>query len=229
MLENLIKETTKLADSKRAGNFAWFFKTGPGQYGQGDKFLGLNTPQMRKISGKYKNLPLSDVQKLIKSPYHEQRSIAIQILVHQFPEHPKKIYDFYLKNTKFINNWDLVDISAPKIVGAYLSDKPRDILYQLAKSDSLWERRIAIISCLYFIVKNNDPADALKISRILLTDRHDLIHKAVGWMLREVGKRCGQKYLTDFLDVNLRLLPRTSLRYSIERFPEPLRQKYLKG
>jgi 3-methyladenine DNA glycosylase AlkD len=227
MLEDLIKETRKLADPERAKNFAWFFKTGPGQYGEGDKFLGLNTPQMRQISGKYKNLPLPDVQKLIRSPYHEQRSIAIQILVHQFPQNPQKIYNFYLKNTKYINNWDLVDISAPKIVGAYLTDKPRDILYQLAESNSLWERRIAIISCLYFIVKNNDPVDTLKISQILLADKHDLIHKAVGWMLREVGKRCGQKYLIDFLDQNLRLLPRTTLRYAIERFPEPLRRHYL--
>jgi 3-methyladenine DNA glycosylase AlkD len=229
MLGQLQKEIRSLADPKRAKNFAWFFKTGPGQYGEGDKFLGLNTPQMRTVSKKFKNLPLSDIQKLIKSPYHEERSIAIQILVHQFPQNPKTIYDFYLKNTKYINNWDLVDISAPKIVGAYLSDKPRAILYHLAKSDVLWEKRIAIISCLYFIVKNNDPSDALKISRLLLSDKHDLIHKAVGWMLREVGKRCGQKHLTDFLDANLRLIPRTALRYSIERFPEPLRQKYLQG
>lgn len=227
-LQNLIKDTRELADPKRAKNLSWFFKTGPGQYGEGDKFLGLNTPQTRTVSRKYRNLPLSAVQKLITSPYHEYRSIAIQILVHQFSQNPKKIYDFYLKNTKYINNWDLVDISAPKIVGAYLADKPRDILYRLAKSHSLWERRIAIISCLYFIVKEKDSTDALKISKILLLDKHDLIHKSVGWMLREVGKRCGQKVLTDFLDCNLRLLPRTTLRYSIERFPEPLRQHYLR-
>jgi len=226
-LNSLIKETRKLADPKRAKTSAWFFKTGPGQYGEGDKFLGLNTPQMRKISAKYRNLQLPDVQELIKSPYHEHRSIAIQILVHQFPQNSKIIYYLYLKNTKYINNWDLVDISAPKIVGAYLTDKPRGILYQLAESKSLWERRIAIISCLYFIVKEKDPTDALKISRILLLDKHDLIHKAVGWMLREVSKNCGQKTLTDFLDNNLKLMPRTALRYSIERFPEPLRQHYL--
>ena len=205
----------------------WFFKTDPGQYVEGDKFLGLNTPQMRVISKKYRDLSLKEVQDLIKSPYHEERSVAVQILVLQYPKSPEKIYDFYLKNTKFINNWDLVDISAPKIVGAYLADKPRDILYQLVKSDNLWERRIAIISCMYFIVMQKDSMDALKISRILLSDKHDLIHKAVGWMLREVGKHCGQKTLTDFLDLNLRLLPRTTLRYAIERFPEPLRQHYL--
>ncbi|KKT58841.1 MAG: alkylation repair enzyme protein [Candidatus Amesbacteria bacterium GW2011_GWB1_47_19] len=205
----------------------WFFKTGPGQYGEGDKFLGLNTPQMRGISKKYRDLPLKEVQQLIKSPYHEERSIAIQISVYQFPKNPEQIYNFYLENTEYINNWDLVDISAPKIVGVYLSDKPRDILYQLTKSDNLWERRIAIISCMYFIVKQNDPADALKISQILLSDKHDLIHKAVGWMLREVGKRCSQKTLTDFLDEYGKVIPRTSLRYAIERFPEPLRRRYL--
>jgi 3-methyladenine DNA glycosylase AlkD len=228
MINDLLKETRILADPQRAKNSAWFFKTSPGQYGEGDKFLGLNTPQMRVISKKYRSLPLSDVQKLIKSDYHEQRSLAIQILVHQFPQNSKVVYDFYLQNTKYINNWDLVDISAPKIVGAYLADKPRDILYRLAKSDSLWERRIAIISCLYFIVKDKDSADALKISQILLADKHDLIHKAVGWMLREVGKRCSQKTLIDFLDANLKFMPRTALRYSIERFPEPQKQRYLK-
>jgi 3-methyladenine DNA glycosylase AlkD len=227
MLKDLQNETRRLADPKRAKTSAWFFKTGPGEYGEGDKFLGLNTPQTRSISKIYKDLPLSDIQELIKSPYHEERSIAIQILVHQFPEKPKVIYNFYLKNTKFINNWDLVDISAPKIVGAYLSDKPRGLLHQLAKSTRLWERRIAIISCLYFIVKQNDSKDALKISRRLLTDKHDLIHKAVGWMLREVGKRCGEKYLTGFLDKNVKIMPRTSLRYAIERFPETKRKYYL--
>lgn len=227
MLENIQKEIRDLADEKRAKASTWFFKTGPGQYGEGDKFLGLNTPQMRIISKKYKDLPLSDVQKLIMSPYHEERSVAVQILVLQYPKNPKAIYDFYLKNTKYINNWDLVDISAPKIVGAYLSDKPRDILYQLAKSDSLWERRIAIISCMYFIVNQENSADALKISKLLLSDKHDLIHKAVGWMLREVGKRCGKKTLTDFLDLNLNLLPRTTLRYAIEHFPEEKRKYYL--
>jgi 3-methyladenine DNA glycosylase AlkD len=227
MLGDLHDDTRSMADPRRAKNFAWFFKTGKGEYGEDDRFLGLNTPQMRKISKKYKDLPLSDIQKLIKSPYHEERSIAIRVLVCQFPHNPKTIYDFYLKNTAFINNWDLVDISAPKIVGAYLDDKPRKVLYQLAKSDSLWERRIAIISCLYFIVKNNDPVDALKISRDLLSDKHDLIHKAVGWMLREVGKRCGEKYLTDFLDKYGKIIPRTSLRYAIERFPEAKRRFYL--
>ena len=228
MIEEVQKEVRSHADPERAKNFAWFFKTGPGQYGYGDKFLGLNTPQMRSISKKFKQLPLSDVQKLIKSQFHEERSIAIQILVYQFPENPKRIYDFYLKNTKYINNWDLVDISAPKIVGAYLRGRSPDILLKLAKSENIWERRIAIISTFAFIYDRR-PEITLKISKLLLNDKHDLIHKAVGWMLREVGKRCDQKYLVDFLRSNYKQIPRTTLRYAIERFPKPTRQRYLKG
>jgi 3-methyladenine DNA glycosylase AlkD len=224
---------------------------------------------MRKISGKFKNLPSSDIQELIKSPYHEERSIAIQILVYQFPKNPKIIYDFYLKNTKFINNWDLVDISAPKIVGEYLLDKPQDILFKLVKSNNLWERRIAILSTFAFIyppsqktpivrsgmnAKNSasegfqvpdeaqgektrpsgrryfykgDPQPTLQISKLLLKDKHDLIHKAVGWMLREVGKRCGEKTLTEFLDLYCLSMSRTALRYAIERLPESKRKYYL--
>ena len=228
MLNSLIKEVRSLANPKRAKVFSWFFKTGPGQYGYGDKFLGLNTPQMRSISKKFKQLSLSDVQKLIKSQFHEERSIAIQILVYQFPENPKRIYDFYLKNTKYVNNWDLVDISAPKIVGAYLRDRSPAILLKLAKSENIWERRIAIISTFAFIYDRR-PEITLKISKLLLNDKHDLIHKAVGWMLREVGKRCDQKYLVDFLRSNYKQIPRTTLRYAIERFPKPTRQRYLKG
>ena len=228
MLNSLIKEARSLANPKRAKVFSWFFKTGPGQYGYGDKFLGLNTPQMRSISKKFKQLSLSDVQKLIKSQFHEERSIAIQILVYQFPENPKRIYDFYLKNTKYVNNWDLVDISAPKIVGAYLRDRSPAILLKLAKSENIWERRIAIISTFAFIYDRR-PEITLKISKLLLNDKHDLIHKAVGWMLREVGKRCDQKYLVDFLRSNYKQIPRTTLRYAIERFPKPTRQRYLKG
>ena len=226
MIQEIQKEIRTLADPKKAKTSAWFFKTGPGEYGEGDKFLGLNTPQTRSISKKNKDLPLSDIQKLLQSPYHEERSIAIQILVYQFPKKPKLIYDYYLKNTKYINNWDLVDISAPKIVGEYLLDKPQDILFKLVKSDSLWERRIAIISTFAFIYKG-DPKLTLQISKLLLKDKHDLIHKAVGWMLREVGKRCGEKYLTGFLDINVKIIPRTTLRYAIERFPEEKRLKYL--
>ena len=226
MIKDLQKEIRRFTDPIRARNSTWFFKTGPGQYGEGDMFLGLNTPQMRSLSKKYRDLPLSGIQELIKSPYHEERSIAIQILVLQYPKNPKSIYDFYLKNTKNINNWDLVDISAPYIVGNYLLDKPRSVLNQLAHSNSLWERRIAIISTFAFI-RAGQPKDTLRIAKTLLTDRHDLIHKAVGWMLREVGKRCGEKQLTDFLNANIKNMPRTTLRYSIEKFPETKRKFYL--
>jgi len=223
----LKSEIRKLSNPEKAKTFQWFFKTGPGQYGAGDKFLGLTTPQMRTISRKYKTLPLSDIQQLIKSPYHEDRSIAIQILVLQFPQDSQKIYEFYLKNTKYINNWDLVDISAPKIVGAYLLDKSPNVLFKLAKSDNLWERRIAIISTFAFLYQGRFQP-TLQISEMLLHDQHDLIHKAVGWMLREVGKKCSLKILTEFLDKHSKTMPRTMLRYSIEKFPEPLRQHYLK-
>ena len=225
----LTSEIRKLSDPQKAKNSAWFFKTGVGEYGEGDKFLGLTNPQLHKISRKYKNLPLSDIQDLLASPYHEERLTAVLILTLQFGSNPEIVYNFYLKNTRYINNWDLVDLSAPKIVGAYLACRPRIILYQLAKSKSLWERRIAIISCLFFVVKQSDPKDALKISQLLLLDKQDLIHKAVGWILREVGKRCGEKYLTDFLDANIKQMPRTTLRYAIERFTENVRLKYLKA
>ena len=228
MINQIQKEIRSLANTKRVKTSAWFFKTGPGQYGAGDKFLGLNTPQTRLISKKYKDLSLADIQKLIKSPFHEERSIALQILVHQYPKNPKTIYEIYLKNTKYINNWDLVDISAPKIVGEYLLGKPLAPLLKLAKSKSLWERRIAILATFAFIYKG-DPRPTLRISKLLLKDKHDLIHKAAGWMLREVGKRCGQKYLTDFLDANLRLLPRTTLRYAIERLPANLKTQYMRS
>jgi 3-methyladenine DNA glycosylase AlkD len=231
MIDEIQKEIRSLADPKRAKTFAWFFKTGPGQYGEGDKFLGLNTPQMRRISRKhFQTVSLADLDKLIRSPYHEERSIVIQMLVHKFAQircrERQQIYDFYLSHTKWINNWDLVDISAPKIVGEYLLNKPTGILIKLAKSPSLWERRIAIISTFAFIYQGQ-PDLTLKISKLLLTDKHDLIHKAVGWALREVGKRCGEKYLTDFLDKNVKRMPRTALRYAIERFSDTQRKHYL--
>lgn len=226
MLTEVQKETRSLAVPKRAKTSAWFFKTGPGQYGEGDKFLGLTTPQMRVISKKYKDLPLSEVQELIKSSFHEERSIAIQILVLQYPKNPKAIYDFYLKNTRYINNWDLVDISAPKIVGEYLLNKSPSILFNLAESKNLWKRRIAIISTFAFIYRGQSDLTQ-KISKILLNDKHDLIHKAVGWMLREVGKRCSEQSLTDFLNLYCLRMPRTMLRYAIERLPEKKRKYYL--
>jgi len=231
-LQNLKKELRKLADKKRAKASLWFFKTGPGQYGEGDKFLGIKAPIQRKIAQKYREIELVDIQKLIKSEFHEERGICLIILLLQFKKadeiRKKNIYDFYLKNTKYINNWDLVDISAPRIIGGYLENKNKDILYKLAKSKNLWERRIAILATFYFISRK-DSKDALKIAKILLNDKEDLIHKAVGWMLREIGKNCGQEIEEKFLRKHYKTMPRTMLRYAIEKFPENIRKQYLKG
>lgn len=225
----LLKEVKKLSSPEKAKTSLWFFKTGPGQYGEGDKFLGLTTPQMRNVSKKYQILAFPDLEKLLSSPFHEHRSLALQILVLQFqkagPKDQKAIFDFYLNHTSRINNWDLVDISAAQIVGQYLINKNRIILYKLAKSSSLWQRRISIISTFTFI-RHKDYSDTLKIAKLLLTDKEDLIHKAVGWMLREVGNR-DQNAEIKFLDVHTLTMPRTMLRYAIEKFPPTLRLHYL--
>ncbi len=230
-LTNLKKELKSKASSKRAKNLQRFFKTGPGEYGEGDIFLGIKLPDSRVIVKKYGGLDLRKVEKLLHSKIHEERSVALGILVQQFQKGDKKqkekIFKFYLKNTKNVNNWDLVDGSAHKIVGKYLIDKPKKILYQLAKSKNLWERRIAVISTLQFI-KDNKFKESLKISEILLKDEHDLIHKAVGWMLREIGKK-SLKTEEKFLKKHYKKMPRTMLRYAIERFPEKRRKMYLKG
>lgn len=209
-----------------------FFKTSEGQYGEGDVFIGVRVPQTRAVCKEYKDLPLSEIQKLLDSVVHEHRLAALIILALQFsnadPVERRAIYDLYLKNLYKgrINNWDLVDTSADKIVGAYLTDKPRDILYQLAKSDDLWEKRVAMISTFWFI-KKGEPATALEIAEILLHDTHDLIQKAVGWMLREIGKRCDEQILTNFLDEHAHDMPRTALRYSIERLGPELKRHYM--
>lgn len=234
-LANLKGDLKKISQPEKREDYQRFFKTGKGEYGEGDVFIGVTVPNSRKVAKKYKDLPLSKVQKLLQSKIHEERLVALLILVEQFEisfesqdyNKQKEIYKFYLKNTARINNWDLVDLSASKIVGVYLLDKDRKILHKLAKSRSLWERRIAIIASFYFI-RNDDFKDSLKISTTLLSDKHDLIHKAVGWMLREIGKR-DQKVLEKFLKKYYIKMPRTMLRYAIERFPEPLRLKYLKG
>ncbi|MFA6022825.1 MAG: DNA alkylation repair protein [Candidatus Pacearchaeota archaeon] len=228
MLSELKKDMKSKSDSEKAKLLQRFFKTGKGEYGEGDVFMGIVVPEQRKIAKKYLQLDINDIQKLINSKIHEERLIALLILVEKYKksEDKEKIFDFYLKNTKNINNWDLVDLSAPNIVGNFLLDKNRKILYHLAKSDSLWDKRISIISTATFI-RENQLEDTLKISEILLNDKHDLIHKAVGWMLREVGKR-DKKALEDFLNENVKIMPRTMLRYSIEKFPESERQRYLK-
>ena len=227
MYSFLINDLEKLRNSKKAINYQRFFKTKKGEYGEGDVFYGITVPELRKISKKYKSLELNDVEKLLKNEVHEIRMIGLFILSLRFKSNEKEIYDCYMNNLVRINNWDLVDVSAPNIPGVYLLDKDKKILYSLAKSKNLWERRIAMLSCFAFI-RRNQYEDALKISEILLNDGHDLMHKAVGWMLREVGKR-NLNVEEDFLKKHYKNMPRTMLRYAIEKFEENKRQRYLKG
>lgn len=204
-----------------------FFKTGKGGYAEGDIFLGVVVPETRKLVKKYKNIALKDAVKLLRSKIHEERLAALLILVDKFQtdQGKEEIYNLYLKNTKHINNWDLVDLSAGQIVGDYLFVKPKTILFKLARSKNFWERRIAIMATFNFI-KKNQFKETLKIAEMLLIDTHDLIHKAVGWMLREVGKR-NLKVEDDFLKKHYQKMPRTMLRYAIEKFPEKKRGRYL--
>lgn len=229
--ESVISALAKLSHPDRAKSSTSFFKTGPGQYGEGDKFIGVTVPEMRKVAKAHLELGLKDVQELLNSDIHEHRLTGAMILVYQFEkadaEKQKAIYDFYLRNTRNINNWDIVDTSAAYIVGAYLS-KSDDIsvLVELAGSKDLWERRIAIIATLWLIQERRFAATQ-QIAEILLHDSHDLIHKAVGWMLREMGKR-NLKAETDFLDKYYQEMPRTMLRYAIERFSPAQKAHYMK-
>jgi 3-methyladenine DNA glycosylase AlkD len=229
-IELIRKEMLGLADAKKAKLLAGFFKTGKGQYGEGDKFLGVMVPQTRAVAKKYyQSANFGEIQKLMDSPCHELRLLGLIILNMQYAKGDEQmrsvVYKFYLKNTRKINNWDLVDLSAPNIVGTQLVNSDKKILYKLARSNNLWERRIAIISTAAFIrAKKFD--DTLKIADILLADTHDLIHKAVGWMLREVGKR-DEIILKKYLSTRHTRMPRTMLRYAIEKFPENVRMKYL--
>jgi 3-methyladenine DNA glycosylase AlkD len=229
MLDKIKNEMSQLSNPNRAKNLSWFFKTGKGQYGEGDTFLGIPVPEQRELAKKYADLSLGDLQELLNSKIHEHRFTALVILISKYrmaEENSKKeIFDFYLKNTENVNNWDLVDLSAPRIVGDYLLNRERSILYKLAKSDSLWERRISILSTFTFIDKD-DFEDALNISELLLRDEHDLIHKAVGWALREIGKR-DQNVEEQFLAKHYLDMPRTMLRYAIEKFDENKRKRYL--
>jgi 3-methyladenine DNA glycosylase AlkD len=231
-LEELKAELAALADPVKAAFFPRFFKTGPGQYGEGDQFVGVTVPQQRAIAKRFRDLPLSDVEELIKSPWHEERLVGVFILVGQYKRGEqrtkKEIYDFYMANTKHINNWDIVDSSAAFIVGPWLADKPEKmkVLEKLAKSDLLWDRRISIISTFAYI-KAGHAAETLAIAEILLQDKHDLIQKAVGWMLREVGKRVDREILESFLDKHAVEMPRTSLRYALEHLDATAKQNYM--
>lgn len=208
-----------------------FFKTGPGQYGEGDIFLGVTVPAQRLVAKRHLTLKVDEVENLLHSPEHEFRMTALLIWTYQFAKGNEAtrrvIYQFYIANTKWVNNWDLVDCSAPRIVGGWLQDYDRGILDHLAQSEILWERRIAMVATLNFIVLG-EADDALRIAGTLVNDREDLIQKAAGWMLREVGKHCGESVLVEWLATRYQTMPRTMLRYAIERFAPGVRAAYLK-
>ena len=222
-------ELEGLSDPEHAMKLQGFFKTGKGEYGEGDVFIGVRVPDQRRIAKKYRNISLTDVLELLRSEIHEHRLTALFILTEQFnkgdEDARRRIVDLYPGNTAYVNNWDLVDSSAHKILGAWLVDKPRGVLYDLARSESLWERRISIISTFAFI-KRGDLVDALALAEALVDDGHDLIHKASGWVLREVGKK-DQSALEEFLIEHFETMPRTMLRYAIERLPEERRSFYI--
>jgi 3-methyladenine DNA glycosylase AlkD len=226
------EEIRALANKEIAENSLRFFKTGKGEYGYGDIFLGVRVPKIRLIAKKHIDISIIDMKTLIQSKYHEERLLGLIILVNKYSKTKDRkikdqLYKIYISSFKYINGWDLVDVTCPHIIGEHLRDKDRSILYTWAKSDDIWTKRIAIVSTHCFIRKN-DLEDTFKIAEILLQDKHDLIHKAVGWMLREAGKRDIKKEEA-FLKKYYKIMPRTMLRYSIEKFPEDKRQKYLKG
>ncbi len=231
-IQSLIR---KKASPEKAAILQRFFKTGKGQYGEGDIFVGVTVPELRKIAKLAQNSSLIEVKKLLAGKVHEDRLVALEILVFKLEaatkikdkRNQKILFNFYIKNRKHINNWDLVDLSAPYIASPYLLEKNKNLLYKFAHSKNIWDRRISIIST-YDFIRHNEFQDTLRISKILLKDEHDLIQKAVGWMLREVGKR-DEKVLKNFLQKNYKKMPRTMLRYSIEKFSASQRQKYLLG
>ncbi|PIR94396.1 DNA alkylation repair protein [Candidatus Falkowbacteria bacterium CG10_big_fil_rev_8_21_14_0_10_39_11] len=224
-------ELKALKNPEKIAVFDNFFKTGKGQYGEGDEFYGLTAQEIKDVAKKYQDIDLTEVLTLLKDKVHEVRMAALRILVHKYKKgddkQKKQVFDIYLKNTKYINNWDLIDVTTPDIVGDYLLKRDRAVLYKLARSKSLWEKRISMLAT-YTFIRNKEFEDTLKIAEILLADDHDLIHKAVGWMLREVGNR-DREVEELFLRKYYQKMPRTMLRYAIEKFPESLRQKYLKG
>ena len=231
MVDEIKKRLRKLGNKQRAEVSRRYFKTGPGEYGEGDIFLGIRVPELRKLAKTYPHLTLPDTTKFLQSAIHEERLLALLILIRIFSAGDesikKEVFDLYLNHTRYINNWDLVDASAPHIVGAYLVHKSKNVLYRLAVSENLWERRIAIMSTFKFI-RQDEFSETLQIAKILIADREDLIHKAVGWMLREVGKRNVQ-IEEQFLKLHYKNMPRTMLRYAIEKFPQTRRRRYLTG
>jgi 3-methyladenine DNA glycosylase AlkD len=230
MLVALRKELYALADPDDAKFLQGFFKTGPGQYGAGDKFLGLRVPDMRRLVREYPDLEDSQALEMLRSRWHEERLLALLFLVRSYRRGDKAVratvHRAYLANTRYINNWDLVDASAHYIVGQHLEARNIRLLERLARSDDIWERRIAIVATFHFI-RAGEFRPTLKIAKLLVDDTHDLIHKAVGWMLREVGKR-DRRVLDTFLRKHYRTMPRTMLRYAIERHPERVRKQYLR-
>lgn len=237
-LSALRADLQSLASPAKAKILSGFFKTGKGEYGEGDVFLGITVPQQREVAQKHLDLPLEDIEELLNSKIHEHRLTALIILVEQFKkaskrkdeQEKKRLFEFYLKNTKQINNWDLVDCTARDIAGAYLFDRGEQgqaLLDKLSVSEMLWERRIAMVATHHFINKGQF-APTLRIAKRLLKDEHDLMHKATGWMLREMGKKGGEKELREFLDAQARTMPRTMLRYAIERMPQSERKEYLR-
>ena len=231
--ENLIEMLQAHSDFEKAKNFQRFFKTKPGQYGEGDLFLGLNVPMTRDVIKDFKQMPLGEIYKLAHSEYHEARLAAMITIVNQFKaskdeNFKQELFNLYVRLLEAVrvNNWDLIDVSAPQVIGGWLFDKDRSMLFEWVKSDDLWFRRAAIVGSLYFIVRR-DASTTLKLCEQVLNDKHDLIHKASGWMLREVGKRCSEAELRAFLEVHVKQMPRTMLRYAIERLPETERKAWL--
>jgi len=231
MMAAIRKDLENLGDASRAAILQRFFKTGPGEYAAGDRFRGIRVPVLRKLAGKYQDLSLAEVERLLQSPFHEDRLLALLILIRHYYRGDQAVKDqihgFYLEHLQFVNNWDLVDASAPHLLGHYLADRSKDTLTRLAAAGNLWARRLAIIATFHFIKEKNYD-ETLRLARLLLADPEDLIHKAVGWMLREVEKR-ETAVAEAFLRTHYRHMPRTMLRYAIERLPAARRQAYLKG
>lgn len=230
-MNQIMQDLDEKSDQEKIRIFQRFFKTGKGEYGEGDQFIGISVPQNRKVAKKHSKATLDQIKELLNSPIHEHRLCALLILVDQYNRaeqgQKNEIFQFYLANLERVNNWDLVDSSADKIIGAHIFQKDKKLLYQLVNSENIWKRRISIISTFYFIKKGKFE-DTIKIAEILLKDKEDLIHKAVGWMLREMGKRKGEEKLMQFLNKHSKKMPRTMLRYAIEKLDENQKREFMK-